>query len=75
MRFISSVEELGMEKGMPAEAREMVAEVLSTRFSQIPEKIVKAIAAIEDRKILKELHKKAVLTRSLEQFESEFQSN
>ena len=75
MKFISSVEELGMEKGMLAEAREMVAEVLSTRFSQIPEKIVKAISTIEDRKILKELLKKAVLTQSLEQFESEFQSN
>ena len=79
MRFISSVEELGMEKGMEkgmlADAREMVAEVLSTRFSQIPEKIVKAIATIEDRTILKELLKKAVLTRSLEQFESEFQNN
>jgi hypothetical protein len=75
MRFISSVEELGMEKGMLADAREMVAEVLSTRFSQIPEKIAKSIAAIEDRKVLKELHKKAILTRSLEQFESEFQNH
>jgi hypothetical protein len=73
MRFISSIEELGMEKGMLAEAREMVAEVISTRFSQIPENILKAISTIEDRNILKELHKKAVLTRSLEQFESEFQ--
>jgi hypothetical protein len=70
MRFISSVEELGML----ANAREMVAEVISTRFSQIPEKIIKAISIIEDRNILKELLKKAVLTRSLEQFESEFQS-
>jgi hypothetical protein len=77
MKFINCVEEYymekSMEKGMLAEAREMVAEVLSTRFSQIPEKIAKAISTIEDRNILKELHKKAVLTRSLEQFESEFQ--
>jgi hypothetical protein len=78
MKFINCVEEhymeKGMEKGMLADAREMVAEVLSVRFSQIPEKIVKAISAIEDRNILKELHKKAVLTRSLEQFESEFKN-
>jgi hypothetical protein len=73
MRFISSIEELGMEKGMLANAREMVAEVIATRFSQIPENILKAISTIEDQNILKELHKKAVLTRSLEQFESEFQ--
>jgi hypothetical protein len=47
--------------------------VISTRFSQIPENILKAISTIEDQNILKELLKKAVLTRSLEQFESEFQ--
>ena len=78
MKFINCVEEhymeKGMEKGMLADAREMVAEVLSTRFSPIPEKIVKAISTIEDRKVLKELVKKAVLTRSLEQFESEFKN-
>ena len=77
MKFINCVEEhymeKGMEKGMLADAREMVAEVISARFSQILEKIVKAISTIEDRNILKELLKKAVLTRSLEQFESEFQ--
>jgi glutamine synthetase len=77
MRFISSIEELGMEKGMEkgmlTNAREMVAEVIATRFSQIPENILKAISTIEDQNILKELLKKAVLTRSLEQFESEFQ--
>jgi DUF438 domain-containing protein len=44
-----------------------------TRFSQILENILKAISTIEDQNILKELLKKAVLTRSLEQFESEFQ--
>ena len=70
MRFVSGVEELGMIKN----AREMVAEVLSTRFSQTPEKITKAISTIDDRNILKELLKKAVLTQSLEQFESEFKN-
>ena len=77
MKFINCVEEhymeKGMEKGMLAEAREMLAEVISARFSQIPENIVKAISTIEDRNMLKELLKKAVLTRSLEQFESDFQ--
>ncbi len=77
MKFINCVEEhymeKGMEKGMLAEAREMVAEVISARFSHIPENIAKAISTIEDRNILKELLKKAVLTRSLEQFESDFQ--
>jgi hypothetical protein len=32
MRFISSIEELGMAKGMLANAREMVAEVIFTRI-------------------------------------------
>jgi len=55
MKFINCVEEhymeKGMEKGMLAEAMEMVAEVISARFSQIPEKIAKAISTIEDRNI------------------------
>jgi len=66
--------EKNMEKGRLASAREMVAEVIFIRFSQIPEKIMKAISAIEDRKILKEICKKAILTQSLEQFESEFEN-
>jgi hypothetical protein len=73
MKFINCVEEHYMEKGMLTDAREMVAEVISARFSQIPEKILKAISTIEDRNILRELHKKAVLTLSLEQFESDFE--
>ena len=73
MKFISSVEELGMEKGMLTEAREMVVEVLTARFSQIPEKIVKALSTIDDRNVLKKLVKKAVLAQSIEQFESECQ--
>jgi len=77
MKFISSVEELGiekgMEKGMLTEAREMVAEVLAARFSAVPEHIVKRLSCIEDRNFLKQLLKKAVLTRSIEQFELEFQ--
>lgn len=36
MKFISSVEELGIEKGMLAEAREMVVDVLTVRFARIP---------------------------------------
>ena len=74
MRFVSSVEEFLLEKAMTAEAREMVTEAISARFSQIPEKIVNAISTIDDRKVLKEILKKAVLTPSLEQFESEFQN-
>ncbi len=81
MRFVSSVEEYcmekgrkeGLEKGMLLEAREMVAEALSAKFSGIPEYIMKRISTIEDRNLLKQLLKKAVLSPSIEQFELEFQ--
>ena len=77
MRFVSSVEEYcmekGMEKGMLKEAREMVAEVLSTKFSAVPEHIIKRLSTIEDRSFLKVLLKKAVLTPSIEQFDLVFQ--
>jgi len=73
MRFVSSVEEYCMEKGMLKEAREMVAEVLSTKFSAVPEHIIKRLSTIEDRSFLKVLLKKAVLTPSIEQFDLVFQ--
>ncbi|MEI6262136.1 MAG: hypothetical protein WCR46_19810 [Deltaproteobacteria bacterium] len=60
-------------RGTPHGSDTWFLEVISTRVSQIPENILKAISTIEDQNILKELLKKAVLTRSLEQFESEFQ--
>ncbi|MBF0258707.1 MAG: hypothetical protein HQK62_07705 [Desulfamplus sp.] len=46
---------------------------LADKFSQIPEKIVKALSTIYDRNVLKKLVKKAVLAQSIEQFESECQ--
>ncbi len=58
MRFVSSVEEYCMEKGMLLEAREMVAEALLAKFSGIPEHIMKGISTIEDRNLLKQLLKK-----------------
>ncbi|SLM29938.1 conserved hypothetical protein [Desulfamplus magnetovallimortis] len=73
MRYVSSVEEYCMEKGMLKDAREMVAEVLSTKFSAVPDHIMQRISAIEDRHYLKQLLKKAVLSPSIEQFELEFQ--
>ncbi len=81
MRFVSSVEEYcmekgmkeGMEKGMLEDAREMLAEALLAKFSGIPEYIMKRISTIEDRNLLKQLLKKAVLSPSIEQFELEFQ--
>ena len=78
MQFVSSIEEYGMEKGMEkgmlAEAREMVAEAIGVRFSTLPAQIKNHLERIEDRGLLKQLHKKAILTQSLEQFEAELRS-
>ncbi len=74
MKYVSSVERLGMKKGKLENAREMVTEALAVRFSAIPEHILASIAQVENPDALKQLHRQAILAPSMEQFESEFQN-
>ncbi len=74
MKYVSSVERLGMKKGTLKTAREMVTEALAVRFSAIPEHILASISQVENPDSLKCLLKQAILTPSIEQFEAEFQN-
>ncbi len=72
MTFITSIEEIGIEKGIQQgilqKAREAVIEVLEIRFEDVPETLVEAINTLGDADILKTLHKQAVIVESIEQF-------
>ncbi len=59
----------GRKEGMLFEAKEMVNAALGVKFSRVPENISGRLWSIADRDTLKELHKKAILCDSLEQFE------
>ncbi len=72
MEYITSVERIGIKKGIQQgilqKAREDVVEILEVHFDVVPGSIVKTINGIDDPSVLKMLHKKAATVDSLEGF-------
>ena len=52
MPYITSVERIGMRKGLLEEGREMVLEALDEWFGEVPSFISNAVNQIEDRDML-----------------------
>ena len=69
MPYVTSVERIGIQKGILQKAREDVLDVLETRFEEGPQTVVEAVNALDDPSVLKVLHKKAITVGSLEEFE------
>ena len=69
-----SLREQGMQQGILQDARESVVDNLEMRFKVVPESIVKALNDIADPSILKILRRKAVKTKSLNEFGEIIQS-
>jgi len=59
----------GFEEGMLEEAKEMVLEALEERFGPVPLRIVERVRGINERVVLKGLHRRAIRCGSLEEFE------
>jgi len=57
-----------MQQGMQQEAREMLIEVISSRFGVVPEDVARRINGIEQKEVLRMLMRKAVSSESLESF-------
>ena len=57
--------EEGMRKGMILDAREMLIEVIQTRFSTVPDEVAEMVAKISDRTALKSLHRQAISCEDL----------
>ena len=77
MPYITSAERIGIEKGrhegrdegMLFEAREMLLEALDEKFSRdIPTDIHEKIKALNNRLMLKRLHRKAIQSKNIEDF-------
>jgi hypothetical protein len=58
----------GLEKGIVQNAREAILDVLDTRFGQVPESVRERVNAIGSERSLKDFHRRAILTPSLEEF-------
>ena len=71
MPYVTSIERLGMQEV----ATEMVIETLKIRFTKVPETLIRSIESISDLSSLKQLHNKAVLAASIQEFESNIENN
>jgi hypothetical protein len=62
--------EKGLEKGIVQTAREAILDVLDIRFGQVPDSLRERVNAIGGERNLKDLHRRAILTPSLEEFQA-----
>jgi hypothetical protein len=69
MRYVTSIERIGMKKGILQTAREDVIDVLETRFEEVPPSMAEVIQGMEDPSLLKSLLRQAATLGSLEEFE------
>ncbi|MBD1945708.1 transposase, partial [Coleofasciculus sp. FACHB-712] len=69
MPFITPIERRGIRKGILQTSRENIIEVLETRFETVPSLIVESVTSIEDPALLKQLHRRAITIRSVEEFQ------
>ncbi len=88
MRYVTSIErhgiqkgleqglqrglEQGLEQGALQQAQEAVVKVLRVRFTKVPKRLVKQLQQVKDRDQLSQLLEQAVLVNSLQEFESHF---
>jgi hypothetical protein len=69
MRYVTSFERIGIQKGMRNTAREAILDILDARFGQTPDAVAAAIQSLDDYAVLKALHRQAVLVETLTDFE------
>ncbi|MDI6791482.1 MAG: hypothetical protein QME81_01250 [bacterium] len=73
MPYVTSVERIGIKKGIQQglleDGREMISEALDERFGEVPFFVSDAVNRIEDRDVLKSLLRRAIRCASLEEFE------
>ncbi|MDB9411298.1 hypothetical protein [Microcystis aeruginosa] len=69
MPYITSVERMGMEKGMIQKARESVIDDLEIRFENVPSELVNKISQIQDTSLLKNLLRQAITLDSISDFQ------
>ena len=79
MPYVTSVEKIGIEKGMLQgmllEAQDMLIEVLTERFGEVNTKMSKQIKRIDSRERLKDLLRQALRVKSFEEFGGKVISN
>jgi hypothetical protein len=70
--YITNFERLAIEQGkqigMLRSARELLLDALEEKFSVIPKEIQGKLQEIEEREVLRQLHRQAIRASSLDEF-------
>jgi hypothetical protein len=74
--YITNFERLAIEKGMKEgkqigmlqDARELILDALEEKFSMVTEEVQGKLQEIEEREVLRQLHRQAIRASSLEEF-------
>ena len=73
MPYVTSVERIGMERGLQQGAQQgaqqTLLEILDERFGELPDTVSAAIHQIQDLAQLRLLHRQAIRSESLEEFQ------
>ena len=79
MPYITSVERIGREEGLreglQQGAQQMLLDALDERFGTLPESVSAAIHQIQDQEQLRLLHRHAIRSKSLAEFQSILNGN
>ena len=75
MPYITSIERIGMERGLEQGAQQMLLDALDERFGTLPETVFDAIHQIQDPEQLSLLLRHAIRSASLEEFQSLLSDN
>jgi hypothetical protein len=79
MPYVTSVERIGMEKGLQQgaqlEGQQMILDALDERFGELPDTVSAAIHQIQDLAQLRLLHRQAIRSESLEEFQRSLNGN
>ncbi len=87
MPYITSVERIGIQKGLQQglqrglqqgaleESQQLIIETLDERFGAVPAFISDAILQIRDHNQLRALHRRAIRSTSIEEFRQKLNNN
>ncbi|NEQ71210.1 MAG: hypothetical protein F6K21_38160 [Symploca sp. SIO2D2] len=69
MRYVTSIEQMGIEQGNIQQGQIDIIEVLEVRFGEVSETISQQIYATQDPAMLKTLLRQAITIESLAEFQ------
>ena len=75
MPYLTSVERIGRAEGLQEGAQQTLLEILDERFGELPDTVSAEIHQIQDLAQLRLLHRQAIRSESLEEFQRSLNGN